>query len=181
MNGPAPAAHRGRRTHRRRIGAGVALAVALGTAGLLGAGCGSPSSAPKPTGPAPGAVATGNAIEAAVVGYLDREGVAHNRYVLENTVSAVDPTWARFVIEPTAAAAATLQGGYGFVEKTSSGWKVVDLGSAEVGCPVGSDSTPDGPATVPAKVLAGFGLSCPRPLRPLQPLRSTPATTTTTG
>ncbi|WP_101830327.1 hypothetical protein [Frankia canadensis] len=72
--------------------------------------------------------------------------VAQDAVVEKVTVSSIDPTWA-----VAAASSPTAGGAQAVLHRTRGTWKVVDLGSSEVGCGVG----------VPAAVRTELGLECP--------------------
>lgn len=90
----------------------------------------------------------------AIIFYETSHTIDRSRYVITGVqVSSVDPSWAKFTIDPTPADRSTFQPGYGIVHLKGDTWKVIGFGSAEVGCPPGP--------SVPAGVLASLGLSCP--------------------
>jgi len=102
------------------------------------------------------AAAVKNTLSSAVTAYESTVGVKTDQYKIGRLeVSGVDPSWALFSVLSTSTAD-TFQGGYGFAHMTGGNWSVVGFGTADVGCPPAS-----GNHLVPAKVLAGFFLSCP--------------------
>jgi hypothetical protein len=72
--------------------------------------------------------------------------IARDTVVEKVTISRIDPTWAYAL-----ASSPTAGGAQAVVHRTGGGWKVVSLGSSEVGCGDG----------VPAAVMTEFGLECP--------------------
>jgi|HubBroStandDraft_1064217.scaffolds.fasta_scaffold61447_3 hypothetical protein len=95
----------------------------------------------------------------AVTSYETAQGVTQSEYTVDRLqTSSVDPTWALFSLL-AAKGETDFQNGYGFAHMTSGSWSVVGFGSSMVGCPPGAA----GNQVVPAKVLAGFFLSCSTP------------------
>ncbi len=95
----------------------------------------------------------------AVTSYETAQGVKQSEYTISRLeASSVDPTWALFALLPTTGEV-DFQSGYGFAHMTGGSWTVVSFGSSMVGCPPGAS----GNEVVPAKVLAGFFLSCSTP------------------
>ncbi|MCM3886790.1 hypothetical protein [Frankia sp. R82] len=84
---------------------------------------------------------------AAVAAAVKREpGLAPDGVVESVVISSTDPTWAAAgVVSPTAGGVRAL------LHRTGGAWKVVDFGSAEVGCTGGPS----------AAILAELGLDCP--------------------
>jgi len=162
--------------------AGLLALVAFG-GGLSACSSGSPSATPTTsTTPSTAANATLPDITHAVVAFQRSEGIAPSRYVISGiNVSTVDPTWAKFSIGPSSTDRASFQGGYGFVHLGAGVWRVVGFGSAEVGCPLTGSTTPAAATyvSVPAAVLAAFGLPCP-PAAPAHPSTTTTAAPTAT-
>ena len=168
----------GRRVRNSAVGlvGAVALAAALSA-------CSSPStnSSGSPPTTAPSTSASLPAITKAVEAYQSSQGISPSRYrVVSVAVSTVYPSWAKFVIGPTASDAASFQGGYGFVHQTAVTWRVTGFGSAQVGCPLTGSTTPAAVTyvTVPANVLSAFGLPCPPNTSPTA-TSAAPTTTTT--
>ena len=97
-----------------------------------------------------------NTLTQSVTSYETAQGVTQSEYTIGRlATSAVDSTWALFSLLPTAGEV-NFQSGYGFAHMTGGNWAVVGFGSSMVGCPPGAK----GNEVVPAKVLAGFNLSC---------------------
>lgn len=67
--------------------------------------------------------------------------------VVNERISIKDPTWIIYSAIPYLP---VTDPGYGFAQKVGNSWKIVDFGTATVGCKI-----------VPNQVLAEFGLSCP--------------------
>lgn len=156
---------------------GGALAAAYGTGQGTSqspapvAGSQASSSASQPAGPTPNPTAgttsgssptaaprTGEAtaITRAVVAYQNAHRVPRVEYLVSAIhVAPGSRDWASFSIASAPGYQNTVQGGYGIAHRGSRGWRVVGVGNAEVGCPPGP--------TVPSRVLAKLGLSCPRP------------------
>jgi hypothetical protein len=102
------------------------------------------------------AKAVASTLSAAVTAYESGQGVKASEYTIDRLeTSGVDPTWALFTLLP-ASSEVNFQSGYGFAHMTSENWSVVAFGSSGVGCPPGAT----GNKAVPAKVLAGFFLTC---------------------
>lgn len=94
------------------------------------------------------------ALRAAITAFQSSQGVPAADYRVGTVVeSTVDPSWVKFTVAATPAAAGNYQGGYGFVHQSGGTWSVTSFGTAEVGC--------GGTGAVPAPVLSGFGASCP--------------------
>ena len=92
----------------------------------------------------------------AVTSYETAQGVTQSEYTIGHlATSAVDPTWALFSLLNTPGEI-NFQPGYGFAHRTGGSWTVVGFGSSMVGCPPGAS----GNQVVPARVLAGFSLTC---------------------
>jgi len=162
------------------------LAVVVVALGACSSGSTSGTSTTSTT-PTTAANATLPDITHAVVAFQNSQGIALSHYVITAiNVSTVDPTWAKFSIGPSSTDRASFQGGYGFVHLRAGGWRVVGFGSAEVGCPLTGSTTPAAATyvTVPAAVLAAFGLGCPPGVpahRSTTTAAATGATTTTTA
>ena len=67
--------------------------------------------------------------------------------VVNQRISTIDPTWIIFTAIPYLPVTDT---GYGFAHQVNKSWKIIDFGTATVGC-----------GTVPTKVQSEFGFSCP--------------------
>jgi hypothetical protein len=143
-----------------KVGAPLVLAVTLAACGS-GSGAKSGAKAKTTTTTVPPttttiAPAVKNTLTAAVTAYESGKGVKASEYTINRlATSGVDPTWALFTLLP-ASGEVNFEAGYGFAHMTSGNWSVVDFGSSGVGCPPGAT----GNKVVPAKVLAGFFLSC---------------------
>ena len=113
--------------------------------------------------PAPAASATPSfpgvpaAAVAAITTWETANGPAASSWqISEAQASAVNPAYVLFKLTATTGNEATFQPGYGFALSTGGTWTVVSYGNEDVGCPTpGTNST-----SMPANVLASFGLSC---------------------
>ena len=104
----------------------------------------------------PPSASSADALARVVTDFVVGEGIAAEDFTVTATISTVDPTWGRFIEEPTPAAMATFQTTYGYGRFVDGAWTIVGYGSAEVGCPGGPPGT-----EVPAEVLLAFGDVCP--------------------
>ncbi len=84
---------------------------------------------------------------AAIAAALKRDpAIATDAVVEKITISSIDSTWAF-----AASSSPSAGGARAVLHQTGGTWKVVSLGSSEVGCGDG----------VPAAIMAEFGLECP--------------------
>ncbi|MCK9894198.1 hypothetical protein MXD60_06240 [Frankia sp. AgB32] len=105
----------------------------------------SPTQAVAPS-PTPVATATPSPV-AAIADAVKRDpAIARDAAVEKVIISSIDPTWAYAGTSAPSAGGAQV-----VLHQTGGAWKVVSLGSSEVGCGDG----------VPAAVMAEFGLECP--------------------
>ncbi len=92
---------------------------------------------------------------AAVVAYQTRQGIPRNHYqVTEVAFSPVDAGWARFSIVATPPYRGSFQNIYGVAHRVHGSWRVLSVGTAEVGCPPGRN-------VVPLRLRPGLSIVCP--------------------
>jgi hypothetical protein len=157
---------RGRAQQLRRAAAAGGLA-------LVAAACGSSPSATSTTsssrsttttemvGPTAttattvASAAERQAVVTAVTAYESQQGLPASHYQVTNVVvSSVDPTWARFDVQAAPAYRGSFQDFYGVARRSAGRWTVLVVGTAEVGCPPGSN-------VVPVPVRPSLSIVCP--------------------
>jgi len=92
-----------------------------------------------------------------VTAYVGHAGVARDLYTVKVTTSPKWPTWALFWELATTQGEATFQNTYGIAERTKGQWKMIEWGTALVGCRPGAQKPP-----IPARALHDLGMPCPR-------------------
>ena len=96
-------------------------------------------------------------------------GIPASSFTVKATVSTANDSWMRFTVTPKDPASGTFQPYYGYAQQTKD-WKVIAIGTAQVGCnpapsTLGATTTtvagaaPNG--NVPTNVLTSFGETCP--------------------
>jgi hypothetical protein len=91
-----------------------------------------------------------------VTTYLRHAGIASDLYTVHVTTSPSQPSWALFREVATRKGEATFQNTYGVAEKVSRKWKMVDWGTALVGCVQRPHAS-----TIPALIMKDLGMACP--------------------
>jgi len=91
-----------------------------------------------------------------VATYLGHAGIAGDLYTVHVTTSSSQPSWALLHEVATTQGEATFQNTHGVAEKVAGRWKMIDWGTASVGC-VQNPHT----ATIPALVMKELGMACP--------------------
>jgi hypothetical protein len=91
-----------------------------------------------------------------VTTYLGHAGIASDLYTVHVTASASLPSWALFREIATRKGEATFQNTYGVAEKVSGKWKMIDWGTALVGC-----VQKPHPSRIPALIMRDLGMACP--------------------
>lgn len=97
------------------------------------------------------------AITKVVTIYLGHAGIASDLYTLHvTTTTTLQPSWALFREVATKKGEATFQNTYGVAEKVSGRWKMINWGTALVGCVQRPHNS-----TIPALVMKDLGMACP--------------------
>jgi len=104
------------------------------------------SATPVVASSTPAGAASSSSISAIADAVTSDPAIAQDASVEKITISSIDPTWAYATTSSPSAG-----GAQAVLHQTGGTWKVVSLGSAEVGCGDG----------VPAAVMTEFGLGCP--------------------
>jgi hypothetical protein len=100
---------------------------------------------------------TKDAVAKVVTTYVAHAGYARDLYTVQVTTSSSWPTWALFWERATRKGAATFQDTYGIAEKVKGDWKMIEWGTATVGCRQGPHNAP-----LPALAMKDLGMACPR-------------------
>ena len=108
------------------------------------------------TGPRSSPPTTSQQVTQVVSAYVGHAGYARDLYTVQVTTSAPWPTWALFWERATAKGDATFQNTYGVAERVKGRWKMIEWGTALVGCRPGSQKPP-----IPALAMKALGMPCP--------------------
>ena len=92
-----------------------------------------------------------------VTTYVGHAGYARDLYTVKVTSSSQWPAWALFWEKATKKGEATFQNTYGSAEEVQGHWKMVEWGTALVGCRQAPQTSP-----VPALAMKALGMPCPR-------------------
>lgn len=156
---------RGRAQQLRRAAAAGGLALVVAACGSSPSATSTTSSSrsttttemvgPTATTATTVASAERQAVVTAVTAYESQQGLPASHYQVTNVVvSSVDPTWARFDVQATPAYRGSFQDFYGVARRSGGRWTVLVVGTAEVGCPPGSN-------VVPVPVRPSLSIVCP--------------------
>lgn len=100
---------------------------------------------------------TQEAVTKVVTTYVGHAGYAGDLYTVQVTTSPSWPTWALFWERATKKGDATFQNTYGIAEKVKGNWKMIEWGTATVGCRLRPAHAP-----LPALAMKDLGMACPR-------------------
>jgi hypothetical protein len=92
-----------------------------------------------------------------VTTYVGHAGYARDLYTVKVTTSLRWPAWALFWELATKKGEATFQNTYGIAEEVKGQWKMVEWGTALVGCRQSPQTSP-----IPALAMKDLGMPCPK-------------------
>src|ERR1035437_1382162 len=98
-----------------------------------------------------------DAVTKVVTAYVGHAGYARDLYTVQVTTSAAWPTWALYWERATKKGDATVQDTYGIAEKVKGNWKMIEWGTATVGCRQRPQKAP-----LPAIAMKDLAMACPR-------------------